>query len=56
LAAKESIQGISHFVAVDDAPTQIEKALTSALTADRQPFRQFWHVLGPMAVNGFDPR
>ncbi|OIQ23390.1 MAG: hypothetical protein BM562_18555 [Alphaproteobacteria bacterium MedPE-SWcel] len=28
----------------DDAPAQIEKALTFALTADRQPFRQFWHV------------
>ncbi|MFQ6550257.1 hypothetical protein AADZ90_020105 [Aestuariibius sp. 2305UL40-4] len=28
----------------DDAPAQIEKALTFALTADGQPFRQFWHV------------
>ena len=28
----------------DDAPVQIEKALTFALTADGQPFRQFWHV------------
>ncbi len=28
----------------DDAPTQIEKALTFALTADGQPFQQFWHV------------
>ena len=28
----------------DDAPTQIEKALTFALTADGQPIQQFWHV------------
>ncbi|KIC48061.1 hypothetical protein RA29_17880 [Tateyamaria sp. ANG-S1] len=28
----------------DDAPAQIEKALTFALTAEQQPFRQFWHV------------
>lgn len=28
----------------DDAPTQIEKTLTFALTAEQQPFRQFWHV------------
>lgn len=28
----------------DDAPTQIEKALTFALTVDGQPFQQFWHV------------
>ncbi|MDO6732164.1 hypothetical protein Q4577_19200 [Marinovum sp. 2_MG-2023] len=28
----------------DDAPTQIEKALTFALTAEQQPFQQFWHV------------
>lgn len=28
----------------DDAPAQIETALTFALTADGQPFRQFWHV------------
>jgi len=28
----------------DDAPAQIEKALTFALTAEQQPYRQFWHV------------
>ncbi len=28
----------------DDAPAQIEKALTFALTAEQQPFRQFWQV------------
>ncbi|MGR3804869.1 hypothetical protein [Marinibacterium profundimaris] len=28
----------------DDAPTQIEKALTFALTAEQQPFRQIWQV------------
>lgn len=28
----------------DDAPKQIEKALTFALTAEQQPFQQFWHV------------
>ncbi|WP_194098662.1 GNAT family N-acetyltransferase [Marivivens aquimaris] len=28
----------------DDAPALIEKALTFALTADGQPFQQFWHV------------
>ncbi|WP_170972021.1 hypothetical protein [Rhodobacter sp. SY28-1] len=28
----------------DDAPAQIEKALTFALAAKQQPFRQFWHV------------
>jgi len=28
----------------DDAPAQIEKALTFALTAEQQPFRQFWRV------------
>ncbi len=28
----------------DDAPAQIEKALAFALTAEQQPFRQFWHV------------
>ncbi|MDX8353611.1 hypothetical protein [Cognatiyoonia sp. IB215182] len=28
----------------DDAPAQIENALTFAITADQQPFRQFWHV------------
>lgn len=28
----------------DGAPTQIEKALTFALTADGQPFQQFWYV------------
>ncbi len=28
----------------NDAPAQIEKALTFALTADGQPFQQFWHV------------
>ncbi len=28
----------------DDAPAQIEKALKFALTAEQQPFRQFWHV------------
>ncbi|EIE51795.1 hypothetical protein C357_06876 [Citreicella sp. 357] len=28
----------------DDAPAQIKKALTFALTAEQQPFRQFWHV------------
>ncbi len=28
----------------DDAPAQIEKALTFALTAEQQPFQQFWHV------------
>ena len=28
----------------DDAPAQIEKALIFALTAEQQPFRQFWHV------------
>ncbi len=28
----------------DDASAQIEKALTFALTADGQPFQQFWHV------------
>ncbi len=28
----------------DDARAQIEKALTFALTAEQQPFRQFWHV------------
>lgn len=28
----------------DDAPTQIEKALAFALTAEQQPFQQFWHV------------
>lgn len=28
----------------DDAATQIENALTFALTAKRQPFRQFWQV------------
>ncbi|MEM6499113.1 MAG: hypothetical protein AAF709_20620 [Pseudomonadota bacterium] len=28
----------------DDAPAQIEKALTFALKAEQQPFRQFWHV------------
>ena len=27
-----------------DAPVQIEKTLTFALTASQQPFRQFWHV------------
>jgi hypothetical protein len=27
-----------------DAPTQIEKALTFALTSEQQPFRQFWQV------------
>lgn len=29
---------------VEDAPAQIGKALTFALTAEQQPFRQFWHV------------
>ncbi|TCS55601.1 hypothetical protein EDD52_1304 [Primorskyibacter sedentarius] len=28
----------------DDAPAQIEKALTFALTAEQQPFQQFWRV------------
>ena len=28
----------------DDAPAQIERALTFALTAEQQPFKQFWHV------------
>ncbi len=28
----------------EDAPRQIEKALTFALTAEQQPFRQFWQV------------
>lgn len=28
----------------DDAPEQIAKALTFALTAEQQPFQQFWHV------------
>ena len=28
----------------DDAPAQIEKALTYALTAEGQPFQQFWYV------------
>ena len=28
----------------DDAPAQIETALRNALTAENQPFRQFWHV------------
>lgn len=28
----------------DDAPAQIEKALTVALTADQQPFHQIWQV------------
>ena len=28
----------------DDAAAQIEKAVTFALTAERQPFRQFWQV------------
>ncbi|WP_299693305.1 hypothetical protein [uncultured Tateyamaria sp.] len=28
----------------DDAPEQIKQALTFALTADAQPFRQFWQV------------
>lgn len=28
----------------DDAPAQIEKALTFALTAERQPFQQIWQV------------
>lgn len=28
----------------DDAPAQIEKALTFALTAEQQPFRQIWQV------------
>ena len=28
----------------DDAPAQIEKALTFALTAEQQPFQQFWQV------------
>lgn len=28
----------------DDAPAQIGKALTFALTAEQQPFRQFWQV------------
>jgi len=28
----------------DDAPAQIEKALTFALTAEQQPFRQFWQI------------
>lgn len=28
----------------DDAPKQIAKALTFALTAEQQPFQQFWHV------------
>lgn len=28
----------------DDAPAQIKKALTFALTAEQQPFQQFWHV------------
>ncbi|KIC51813.1 hypothetical protein RA29_00435 [Tateyamaria sp. ANG-S1] len=28
----------------DDAAVQIEKALEFALTADAQPFQQFWHV------------
>jgi len=28
----------------DDAPAQIEKALIFALTADQQPFRQFWQI------------
>ena len=28
----------------DDAEAQIEKAVTFALTAERQPFRQFWQV------------
>ena len=27
-----------------DAPAQIEKALTFALTAEQQPFRQIWQV------------
>lgn len=29
---------------VEDAPAQIEKALTFALTAEQQPFRQIWQV------------
>jgi hypothetical protein len=28
----------------NDAPAQIEEALTFALTTDGQPFQQFWHV------------
>ena len=28
----------------DDAAAQVEKAVTFALTAERQPFRQFWQV------------
>lgn len=28
----------------EDAPKQIEKALTFTLTAEQQPFQQFWHV------------
>lgn len=28
----------------DDAPAQIEKALTYALTAEQQPFQQFWYI------------
>lgn len=28
----------------DDAPAQIEKAITFALTANQQPFRQFWRI------------
>src|SRR6056297_2279468 len=27
-----------------DAPAQIEKALTFALTAEQQPFQQFWQI------------
>jgi len=43
-AQERHVEGAILWKMADDAPTQIEKALRFALTADQQPFQQFWHV------------
>lgn len=43
-AAERHVEDQILWKMTDDAPAQIEKALTFALTAEQQPFRQLWHV------------
>lgn len=43
-AAERQAENESLWRVAEDAAAQIEKALTFSLTAEQQPFRQFWHV------------